>query len=123
MLGNSMSSFLVSYVYRSEWTQGGVVVATAALVVLLGTATSAVAFLLARFSRGFISLIVRLIIALVLALFLSPYLLGAAFTFSNPLHMLISFPGIETWCAVAFAALCAVSAFAVLRRERSVDCA
>ena len=123
MLGNSMSSFLVSYVYRSEWTQGGVVVATAALVVLLGTATSAVAFLLARFSRGFISLIVRLIIAFVLALFLSPYLLGAAFTFSNPLHMLISFPGIETWCAVVFAAICAVSAFAVLRRERSVDCA
>jgi ABC-type branched-subunit amino acid transport system permease subunit len=105
-----------------DLTYGQWLVALVALMYVPTLAASLCAFMLSRFSRNLITLVMKLLPVVVVFVYLRPVLFGGFFSLTrSQAYNILHLPGAEAYASFAILLIALAAALFVVRRERRVD--
>jgi hypothetical protein len=105
-----------------DLTYGQWLAALVALMYVPVLAASLCAFMLSRFSRNLITLVMKLIPAFVPFVYLRAVVFGGFFSLTrNPAYNILRVPGAEVYVCMALLLIALAAAVYVVRREKRVD--
>jgi phosphoglycerol transferase MdoB-like AlkP superfamily enzyme len=119
---NLSSDFNIGIYTVFSLTYGGWVIAMVALMYVLALGVSAFAFIISRFSRNLITLVMKLIPIFAAIAYLSVSVFNQLFTMlDNKLYLLLRVFGAEVYVCGVFAVIAITAALFVVRKEKSAD--
>jgi hypothetical protein len=102
-------------------TYGGWVIVMVGLMYVLALGVTTIAFIISRFSRNMIELVVKLLPVFAAMIFLCAAVFGNLFLIGNAVYQGLKIVGAEVYVSAAFAILAFAAAIFVMRRERRAN--
>jgi hypothetical protein len=120
---SGLTSFLNMIVFYGDITYGQYILIYVAMIYVLCLGTAALAFVLARFSRNLIALILNLLPAFAALVALCLFVFMHPFSMTNVLYRATGIPGIEPAACVLLLVVGLTASFWLVRREKGIDMA
>jgi uncharacterized membrane protein len=124
---HGVTSFLNGPQFLLPLTQGNLIVIMTGLAIVLSLAVACAAFLLSRFSRGLLSVIIKVIPVVVALNFINRAIIGSVgwgappFGFGNTMYRMTRIMGTEVIVSVLLLLVALSAALIISRRENRVD--